>query len=272
MNKAAIIQAKIAYLSGHQPSDLDPDMQAYVDGDAELSKELEFITAFWQVTAAGMDERPSAQLDARFYQMLEQAHVAQTASHEQQAAPVKQKAGLMARLRLNVLPTPVIQLAALGVVFGLGYGVGQPEPQASSIAALQQQVQTLSNRMALNMLAQNSASERLGGVSFGQSYLEQDPDLSAAMLALLNTDPSTSVRLAVVESLNSTARVMAIESALLESLVQQPHPLVQLALIKKLQRFGSSDISAALQNLRKSEQLSDEAIHYLQLISQQHVI
>jgi hypothetical protein len=123
-----------------------------------------------------------------------------------------------------------------GAVRGIGTGVG------SEIGSLRQEVRSLSQLVTLSLLKQDSASERLRGVSFGRQAGGGDERVLAALLDTLARDPDVNVRLAAVDALAPTVGRPMVRDQLLQQMSRQASPMVQIALIDVLlahDRVGS---------------------------------
>jgi len=148
--------------------------------------------------------------------------------------------------------------AALVLAVGIGLGalgrgaVQRPQPgdpaTAGEIADLRHEVGAMSRLLALSLLAQDSASARLKGVSLGERT-GGDREVTQALLVTLNDDPSVNVRLAAVDALARFADRPAVADGLVESLPRQTSPLVQLALVDAVLATDRRRAVPALQEL-----------------------
>ena len=102
------------------------------------------------------------------------------------------------------------------------------------LAALQDELAATRQTVALSMLQQQSASQRLEGVSWSTRLPEPDPKVMAALFHTLRFDNSVDVRLAALDALSRYAGRPEIRSELLDVLQNQQSPLVQIALIDLL--------------------------------------
>lgn len=133
---------------------------------------------------------------------------------------------------------PVPALAAAAVLLVVGIGVGSRwdaiTGRGAEIHMLRQEVQSTRALVALSLLRQPSAADRLQGVTWGASAGHPDAEVLMALLATLDDDPSVNVRLAVVDALSSSVNLPDVHARLLTSLPRQSSPLVQIALIDAL--------------------------------------
>ena len=88
--------------------------------------------------------------------------------------------------------------------------------------------------VALSMLKQQSASQRLEGVSWSTRMTGPDPKVLDALLHTLRYDNSVDVRLASLDALSRYGSRPEVRRGLIEALPGQQSPLVQVALIDLL--------------------------------------
>lgn len=261
MDKQHIIATRIAQLNGESGKVLDQASQAQLANDPELQQELAFIEAFWQPQALKM-EQPSVRMDQAFYSMLSKAQASQTVQPQTSANTGKLSAFMAAISRL-VFPHHSAtatgwRFASLALVFLLGYNLNHTTEQAApsaQLSHLNQQVSSLSTLMAVSLLQQTSASERLSGVAYSQQANLSDPQLSALLISSLKNDPSVPVRLAIINSL-SQSNIGALESQLITLAIQETHVLVQIELCRLL--LNQASVPSRKQLL---EQLSGAELH-----------
>jgi HEAT repeats len=125
--------------------------------------------------------------------------------------------------------------AAAVVVLGVGIAIGRatsPTPQPDpSMAVLRQELHETRQMVALSLLQQQSASERLKGVSWTGQIEMPGSEVVAALLDTLVRDPNVNVRLASIDALKRFADQQNVRRAALDALNRQDSPLVQMALI-----------------------------------------
>ena len=125
--------------------------------------------------------------------------------------------------------------------------------------------------VALSLLQQQSASERLRGVSWSYQTAPRDPQVLSALLQTVSTDPSPDVRLAAVDALRDMSGNVAARRGLVEALKEQDSPLVQLAIVDALaeireksaapvfrQLVGAGDVD---ENVRKRAAQALKTVH-----------
>jgi len=268
MTNQEIIDWKIAALANNDSAELNKEMQDYLEQNSQLQEELSFIESFW--TDAGQPlVMPSAKLDANFYQMLSRAQSAQQQG-DNHLSSHEPRLSLTDKLKSWLMPTPIAQFATLLVVFALGANVNQTSNSEDNQAynSLQQEVSSLTTMLAMSMLQKDSASERLSGVAYSQQTDLSNPQLVAQLIELLARDTSTSVRLAIINSLGKLTSFGSSEQQLLTLATQEENLLVQIELCRLLLNYGSSDIKNLLTEQSNLQQLKPEVREFIQAQSE----
>lgn len=103
--------------------------------------------------------------------------------------------------------------------------------------------------VALSLLQQQSASERLRGVSWAYRAEPSDSEVLRALLDRVNGDSNVNVRLAAVDALHAFGSSVAARKAVLGSLEKQDAPLVQVAIVDLLVDLNEREAEPALQRM-----------------------
>jgi hypothetical protein len=169
--------------------------------------------------------------------------------------------------RHRAWPTAVtgygLQFAAAAALLVIGIAIGRqlvPAPVVDpQIAAMREELRDMHQIVTLSLLQQQSASERLKGVSY-TSQIEQPGDaVTVALLDALMHDPNDNVRLRTVDALRRFADHAEVRRGAIDALARQTSPLVQLALIEFVLEVGGPDAAAALRRV-SSDPMVDEAV------------
>jgi hypothetical protein len=274
MKNQKIIDWKIASLANNDNSELSEELQSYLEQNRQLQDELHFIEQFWTNDVKPL-VMPTDKLDANFYQMLSRAQSAQQNSTQQetaQSANVYRSSSkepshsLMDKIKIWLTPTPVAQFATLTLVFVLGYNVNlTPNNQKSSEAysVLQEDISSLTTVLALSMLQKDSASERLSGVAYSRKTGLSNPVLVEQLIELLTRDKSTSVRLAIINSLEELQSFGSFEQQLLTMATKEENLLVQIELCRLLLNYGSVEVKNLLTEQANQHQLKPEVQEFI---------
>lgn len=138
----------------------------------------------------------------------------------------------MSRLR------PALQfgvgLALLVGGFASGYALRSERDDRGEMADLRAEIVEMRKMVTVSLLKQQSASERLKGVSWSSQVTSPDPEFLSTLIYTLNYDSSVDVRLAAVDALARFAGHPSVRQNLIKSLSRQDSPLVQITLIDLL--------------------------------------
>jgi len=207
------------------------EIQEHLTACSSCRKELETLSEIWTKLGVLPIEEPSDRLRPRFYAMLE--------AYKQGLEPEKQ-APRTSRIFNGWLESwwprrPVFQftfaLILLAVGLALGYFFTSVGQNRVEVAQLRQEIQAMRQSMAVSLLDQPSAAERLRGVSWSSRVKQPNEETLRALLNTLNRDPNVNVRLAAAEALYLFYDHPIVKQGLIQSLSKQYSPLVQVALI-----------------------------------------
>jgi HEAT repeat protein len=101
------------------------------------------------------------------------------------------------------------------------------------IARLREEVASTRAMVALSLLQQQSATERLRGIDYS-GRVSAEPEIVAALIQAVDHDPSVNVRLAAIDALSKASGDSAVLRSLTASLSRQDSPMVQAALVDYL--------------------------------------
>ena len=230
--------------------------------------EFESLERIWM----RLDDIPAPRAEAgvmraRFNQMLDAYNdgIAAAAAPSRWSGVNNRVAGWWPRW----LSQPVAQagLAAamlfVGVIVG---GIGRPAAPSSQPAAvaadlvdLRRELHDMREMLTLSLMQQQSATERLRGVS-GSSQIEQPgTEIVRALLDTLMHDPNVNVRLASVDALRRFATQDVVQQATIAALGETSFPLVQIALIDFMVETKDKGALDALRRLSE-DAMTNEAV------------
>jgi hypothetical protein len=117
---------------------------------------------------------------------------------------------------------------------GSGTGATQSPAQVTELSQLRGEVSSMRQMVALSLMQQQSAGERLRGVSYAYQAPSSDTQVLSALLSTVNQDDSVNVRLSAVDALHAFGVSPVTRTAVVQSIRKQQTPLVQIALIDLL--------------------------------------
>lgn len=122
----------------------------------------------------------------------------------------------------------------------------------SEIQTLRGEISGLRSVVALSLLAQQSASERLKGISYAGRLSEGSRDVVRALESALKYDSNVNVRLAASDALRRYSADAHVRQAFVEALGAEESPLVKIALIDTLVEFRERESMETLARIAES--------------------
>lgn len=237
MNKESLESRIIDYIDGKgtvQERALIESELAHNKKSYELYKQLrEVIHAMDQVKPLA----PSGKLKMEFEKAL------------QNEIAAKQKTK-------TIFFTPIFYRAAAAVFLvmaavAIGNWIIHNQQQAKELAELKLQVEENRRVMLAMMENQQSASQRIQGLSVAYEMDTPDDEIVKVLVKTMNEDPNSNVRLAAMEALGKFSSEAGVRSALIQSLSSQKDPVVQIALIQLLVKMKEKGVVKQLEEMTK---------------------
>jgi len=246
----------------------DGSMDASIDDDARAAVEMhlasciqcrtenEHLSAIWRGLGHLPSYEPSPALRTRFYEKLEayqQGYV--------ESALIAPKTNFLRTVWQWWTARPAMQfalsLATLLVGFFAGFSV-QHRTDDSQLAQLHNEVTSMRQMVALSLMQQQNASDRLKGVNWAYRVEQPDTQVLAALLYTVNHDSNVNVRLAAVDAFHAFSNSPVAVRGLTQAIAKQDSPMVQIALIDQLTDMRNRDALPALQDLSRNTSVNPE--------------
>ncbi|HXW62034.1 MAG TPA: zf-HC2 domain-containing protein [Candidatus Acidoferrales bacterium] len=199
-------------------------------------------------------EQPSPALREHFQAMLDAYQQGrQEASHfaARESGPSPWGSSWMWRRPTVAMGAVALLLVVLGFMAGRSLNSADANHSQQELAAMQMELTNMRQLVVLSMLQQDSASQRLQGVTWSTRQPKADPMILGALLHTLRYDSSVDVRLAALDALSRYPDQTQVRQGLTEALESRQSPLVQFELIDLLVTWRDG---SALDQLRKIEQ------------------
>jgi hypothetical protein len=248
------------YLPGYLMDDLDAEvragLEAHCQGCAACSRELRASTALWSELGSLTEIAPPDSLATRFSGILAayEAGRAAPAGEEGPGAPGAGRAGWWPLPPLGQAAAAVLLLVAGAAA---GAGMGGNGATGESLRSLEGEVRTLHQLVALSMMGQRTASQRLQGVTWTTRLDTADSEVLRTLLDTLNYDPNANVRLGAIDALGRFGQESQVRDGLLASLERQETPIVQVFLIDLLVELGESRSVEVFERLSRNESVHE---------------
>jgi len=258
----------VDYLAGTQSDAERQALEEHLQSCDACREELQNVSETWQrLGDVKADEPHSPAMRARFDAMLADAQRAQSAVTPMPTpaqsmvtpTPMRAKTGLWLHRYRGLQPLLQAAAAVLLLVAGvqLGRGLATPPAASSDMRALRDEVRDLRQMVTLSLMQQQSASERLKGVSFSNQLDQPGNEVVSALIDTLMHDSNVNVRLASIDALKRFAERDTVRTAAIRALGTQTSPLVQMALIDfvvETQERGAID---ALRRLSRDDMTNE---------------
>ena len=241
------------YLAGN----LSLEQKHVVEQHLEQCAECREDAALWRKLSLLPAEQPSPASRARFEAML---HAYQTGRVDERTAAFSKQKRTFGWNPFEWLRFPVAGLAWSLALLAAGIFAGNYLSRASShseeLTAMHSELTNMRQLVVLSMLQQQSASERLQGVTYSQREEQLNPQVLSALLHTLRYDGSVDVRLAALDALGRHVSQPQVRTGVIDSLQEQQSPLVQVALIDLLVEWRDPHLPQRLRNLQQSPNLN----------------
>jgi hypothetical protein len=219
-------------------------LEAHLADCSACREETSRLQAVWKGLALIPPDEPGPQVRDRFYEALG-----------------AYREGVESRSRRRWQWTPAWQAVAAGAVLALGVGIGygvRSDKTGQQVAELREEVSGMRQMVALSLLQQQSASERLRGVGYAYRVEPSDTEVLSALVSAMNEDPNVNVRLAAVDALHTFGGNPVARKAVLEALPKQNTvPMVQVSMIDLLVDLKERQATAELRKLSQDNSVND---------------
>lgn len=264
MNCEQIAELLPDYLQGSLAREQVSQVEQHCEGCANCAQDI----VMWKKLALLPLDQPSPDSRARFDAMLHAYSPASSSSR--QAFPPKiatrnvsdssERAAPWSFFAWLRSPLGAVAWSAALLIFGvfIGTRVNKETVPAhpDEIAAMHAELTNMRQLVALSMLQQQSASERLQGVSWSGLEAHLDSQIQSALLHTLRYDGSVDVRLAALDALSRHASQPQVRKGIGDALQEQQSPLVQVALIDQLAEWRDPDATQRLRNFQQTPNLN----------------
>ena len=236
------------------------EVDQHLAGCAECRAESDYLKRVWTHLELIPAESPSPALRARFYESLD----AYRRGAEEFVPTAKKTNWWWTR--------PLLQFAAAAAMLAIGLFVGrtlefralESRKDTGQLGELRGEVDHMRQLVALSLLQQQSATDRLQGVNWAYRVEKSDTEVVSALLNTVRDDQSVNVRLAAVDALRTFAKGSPlVRKALIQSIAKQDSPMVEIALVDLLvdlrERSALGPVKALSQDPKQPAEVRERA-------------
>jgi len=245
-----------AHLADHLAGTLLPDVAEQVADHLRecqtCTAEVESLQETWQLLGTLPAHTPdSAAMRARFAASLDGF----------QGGLSTGPASAVVSRRFSRPSTYAWPLAAAAASVVIGIAIGRqtaPAPATTpdaQLTMLREELREMRHMVTLSLLQQQSASDRLKGVSFTNQIEQPDSQITVALLDTLMHDPNVNVRLATIDALKPLSTRAVVRRGVIDALPRQTSPLVQIALIDFIVEKNGREAVDTLRRLSMDDML-----------------
>ena len=151
-------------------------------------------------------------------------------------------------------------LLVVGIVIGRAFMSPAPSTPVSSqsdeIVELRGELAAMREMVAMSLMQQQSAGERLRGVNWSYELQKPGEELVRALLDRLMHDENVNVRLATVDALRQFGKEPLVRKGVIEAVVREESPMVQVALIDFAVDLKEKEYLGTLKELTQNTKLN----------------
>lgn len=220
------------------------EFRAHLASCERCRAEAEQLRDLWGTLGAIPEEDPSLGMRTRFYDSLR---------------AFRQREGERRRA-FWWLRHPAFQSAAAAAILAVGVGTGyfMRGRDSSEVSQLRGEVYNMRQLVALSLLQQQNASDRLRGVNYAYRVEQSDPQVLSALLTTLDHDSNVNVRLAAVDAVRNFTDNPVGRKGLVQALAKQDSPLVQIAILDQIVELHEKSAVSSIQFLLSSQDLNPD--------------
>jgi hypothetical protein len=239
------------YLAGTLEEAARPAIEEHLGGCRECGGAAEM----WTRLGSLPEKQPGPALQARFEAML-----AAYRAGAEQAERARPRFSFQGWLESWWPQRPAFQFGIAAGCLAAGLAVGYMATPGGGgrqeLASLREEVRNTRQLVAVSLLQQQSASDRLRGVSYSYRVTQPDQEVLDALLHTVRYDTSVDVRLSAVDALRRYAGEPSVREGLLDALRRPQSPLVQIALIDLMVETRERQAEGILQQLKDDESVN----------------
>lgn len=239
------------YLSDGLKEDAKKEFEAFLGDNPEHRENFEKLNGTWKNLERIATPEPSKKMDERFFEMLH--------SEVEKIENVKNKSRSWMSTIAELLWKPQMAYGILLLVMGLSLGyffkIDTTNTLVETTVVRNSETENVREQLVLTLLEQPSANKRLQGISQANKIQKVDDKVINALLQTLNSDTNVNVRLATIESLTNYLDNPMVREGLVQSIVKQDSPIVQMTLANLMMALQEKKSIEPFKTLMRTKEL-----------------
>ena len=257
MNCEQVRQLLPEFIDGTLDSSTKGEVDRHLLTCPECSRETSELQILFATMENSRPIRPSMALREQFEAMLHAEESAVEASKRREDA----KNGKVVSMQwFSALGKVGVAAAILLAGIGIGCTISQRSGTTSSkeIGELKNSIKDVKETLMLNMLNNESASDRIKAVSYTEDLSSPNQRVIDALENTLNNDKNINVRLAALYSLGKYSDIPSVSDSLVASLSRQKEPIIQIVLINLLGEKKNTKAIGPIQQILRDQKTIPE--------------
>ena len=241
-------------LSGNLESSEQNDFEEFLNNHPAYQNIFDGLKETWQDMDAINTPTPSGKMDERFYDRLsEEGEIAANTNNKKLSS---------LRIFIERMLQPQLAYATLILCAGLVLGyflrpINNLEPIKNTVVKVSEpNTEGVRQQLVLTLLEQPSANQRLKGINEANKIQKTDETVISALLKTLNNDTNVNVRLAAIESLTNYIDHPTVRQGLVQSIVKQDSPMVQVMLANLMVALQEKESIEPFKTLMQNKDLN----------------
>ncbi len=247
------------YVAGKLNIEKKIEFEYFINAHSECLKEVNGLKLVWESMDSNSNSpEPRPEMDTQFYTFLNSETPKETTKKPSIFEHVKS-------LFINIIFNPNTGRLAYGIVIlAIGVFIGNKLDfdafnGAQNTETQIAEIQKVRSQLVLALLEQPSANKRLQAVNEVNELKEVEEIVINALFTTLNNDVNTNVRLATIESLSNFVYLPSVREGLVQSIIKQNSPLVQIALADLMVGIDEKRSITPFRKLLKKEEINSAA-------------
>jgi uncharacterized membrane-anchored protein YhcB (DUF1043 family) len=240
MNCEEVSIKLIDFLDGKLSAEESNLIEKHIQMCEKCMDEVRDYQIILQNIAESKPELPESSLKMNFYHML----------HSEVEKQKSNKRNIRRRLVPYSRIAAAITLLVAGTFLGMILNpLLKKDTQNDELKELKIEVQDMKELVMMNMLDQESPSERIKAVNYAEEISSPNDQVIEALVKTLNTDKNVNVRMAAAYSLSKFSNRKSVLDSLVKSLDKQTDPIIQVVLMDILVQKHERRAIKPIQNI-----------------------